>query len=98
MDRADRKEKAAAVAAELAVQSAKIASHSEKQTGQVIDKIAENTQVSVQAFTEANSINAKIAATNAKIAEQGERLDKLISNLPCRDGGLGVVCSARIVQ
>lgn len=69
-DRKERHEKAAEV-------TASFAGHRETtrlQTSEVIGEIQKNTGISVEAFKEANSVNAKIANLNARILDNNGRI------------------------
>lgn len=71
-DREDREEQARARSVDLAKHAERITT---AQTGALLAAVADNTQVSVQAFDTANGYNQKIASLHGKIADLHGRMD-----------------------
>jgi hypothetical protein len=81
-ERQDRKEKAEALASTVTSEAARVASGlastvtdtaarleelTQRRTGQVLARIAENTAISTEAFKEANAVNSKLLQVHKRI-------------------------------
>lgn len=77
MDKRDRQEKAETVAAEMRDQTKRLADHTQKQTGQVLASIQENTQLTAETRAEANNAYNAANDTNVKILKIHSRLERV---------------------
>ena len=76
----DRKAKAIALAEELKRQNDALAHANSRRTGEVLDEIQRNTNISSLAFSEANGTNRKILALNTRM----DKLVDIFTALPCK--------------
>lgn len=67
LDRQDRIDKANEIAEHLRLETARLEASGRARTEKVMDKIQENTDVSVKAFTEANNVNEKLVKLHEAI-------------------------------